>query len=54
MMDELRRWQPDAQGMPSVLLPNLPKEVEAKAFGVTMENAARSTTPTLPTLLTGG
>jgi hypothetical protein len=44
---------PDAQGMASVLLPNLPKGVSAKAFGVTMENAGGSTTPTLPILLAG-
>jgi len=47
-------FQPDAHGMASVLLPNLPKGVEAKAFGVTMENAGGSTTPTLPILLAGG
>jgi anti-sigma-K factor RskA len=40
--------------MASVLLPNLPKGVSAKAFGVTMENAGGSTTPTLPILLAGG
>ena len=47
-------FQPDAQGMASVLLPNLPKGVQAKAFGVTMENVGGSTTPTLPILLAGG
>ncbi|HEY5254283.1 MAG TPA: anti-sigma factor, partial [Acidobacteriaceae bacterium] len=47
-------FQPDAQGMASVLLPNLPKGIPAKAFGVTMENAGGSTTPTLPILLAGG
>lgn len=47
-------FQPDARGMASVLLPNLPKGVQAKAFGVTMENAGGSTTPTLPILLAGG
>ncbi len=47
-------FQPDAQGMASVLLPNLPKGISAKAFGVTMENAGGSTTPTLPILLAGG
>ncbi|MGC1870368.1 MAG: anti-sigma factor [Acidobacteriaceae bacterium] len=47
-------FQPDAQGMASVLLPHLPKGVPAKAFGVTMENAGGSTTPTLPILLAGG
>jgi hypothetical protein len=47
-------FQPDAHGMASVLLPNLPKGIEAKAFGVTMEKAGGSTTPTLPILLAGG
>ena len=47
-------FQPDAQGMASVLLPNLPKGIPAKAFGVTMENTGGSTTPTLPILLAGG
>jgi hypothetical protein len=47
-------FQPDAHGMASVLLPHLPKGVDAKAFGVTMENTGGSTTPTLPILLAGG
>jgi anti-sigma-K factor RskA len=47
-------FQPDSHGMASVLLPNLPAGIQAKAFGVTMENAGGATTPTLPILLTGG
>ncbi len=47
-------FQPDARGMASVLLPNLPRGVTAKAFGVTMENSGGSATPTLPILLAGG
>ncbi|MEO6828347.1 MAG: anti-sigma factor [Acidobacteriaceae bacterium] len=47
-------FQPDARGMASVLLPNLPHDVEAKAFGVTMENTGGATTPTMPILLAGG
>lgn len=47
-------FQPDAEGMASVLLPHLPAGVEAKAFGVTLENAGGSATPTLPILLSGG
>ncbi len=31
--------QPGTRGMASVLLPNLPKGIQAKAFGVTMEKA---------------
>lgn len=45
---------PDARGMASVLLPKLPQGIQAKAFGVTMENAGGSNTPTLPILLAGG
>jgi len=47
-------FQPDAQGMASVLLPKLPPGVQAKAFGVTMENSGGSATPTMPILLAGG
>lgn len=47
-------FTPDARGMASILLPALPKGVQAKAFGVTMENAGGSVTPTLPILLAGG
>ncbi len=47
-------FQPDARGMASVLLPNLPRGIKAKAFGVTMENSGGSATPTLPILLAGG
>jgi hypothetical protein len=47
-------FQPDARGMASVLLPNLPRGIRAKAFGVTMENSGGSATPTLPILLAGG
>ena len=47
-------FEPDARGMASVLLPHLPAGIEAKAFGVTLENAGGSTTPTLPILLAGG
>ena len=45
---------PDVHGMASVLLPKLPKGIQAKAFGVTMENAGGSKSPTLPILLAGG
>jgi hypothetical protein len=47
-------FQPDAHGMASLLLPNLPRGIQAKAFGVTMENSGGATTPTLPILLAGG
>lgn len=47
-------FKPDARGMASVLLPNLPHGIQAKAFGVTMENSGGATAPTLPILLAGG
>jgi anti-sigma-K factor RskA len=47
-------FQPDARGMASVLLPKLPRGIQAKAFGVTMENSGGAATPTLPILLAGG
>lgn len=47
-------FQPDARGMASVLLPKLPRGLQAKAFGVTMEKSGGSTTPTMPILLAGG
>ncbi|MDR5729886.1 MAG: anti-sigma factor [Terriglobia bacterium] len=47
-------FEPDAHGMASVLLPHLPAGIEVKAFGVTLENAGGSATPTLPILLAGG
>jgi hypothetical protein len=46
-------FRPDATGSASVVLPELPKGVPAKAFGVTIENAAGSATPTLPIVLSG-
>jgi anti-sigma-K factor RskA len=36
-----------------VVLPPLPKGVEAKAFGVTVEDEGGATTPTLPIILVG-
>jgi anti-sigma-K factor RskA len=44
---------PDAHGNASVIMPPLPAGVEAKGFGVTMENEGGSTTPTLPIILVG-
>ncbi|HEV2215033.1 MAG TPA: anti-sigma factor [Terracidiphilus sp.] len=46
-------FRPDAAGSASVVLPTLPTGVPAKAFGVTMEKAEGSTTPTAPILLAG-
>lgn len=46
-------FRPDATGNASVVLPPLPKGVPAKAFGVTIEQAAGSETPTAPIILSG-
>jgi len=46
-------FRPDERGNASVIMPTLPKGVEAKAFGVTVENEGGATTPTQPILLTG-
>jgi hypothetical protein len=46
-------FQPDTRGNASVILPQLPKGVIAKAFGVTIEDAGGSQQPTLPILLVG-
>ena len=46
-------FKPDATGSASVVLPQIPKGVPAKAFGVTMENEQGAATPTMPILLSG-
>lgn len=46
-------FRPDSNGNASVLLPNIPKGVAAKGFGITVEDAGGSTSPTLPILLAG-
>lgn len=46
-------FRPDAQGNASVIMPQLPKGVAAKGFGVTIENAGGSPTPTLPMAMSG-
>jgi hypothetical protein len=46
-------FRPDAQGSASVVLPQLPKGVAAKGFGVTVENDGGSSTPTLPIVMAG-
>jgi anti-sigma-K factor RskA len=46
-------FRPDARGNASVIMPSLPKGVEAKAFGVTVEDEGGATTPTLPIILVG-
>jgi anti-sigma-K factor RskA len=46
-------FRPDALGNASVVLPPLPAGIPAKAFGVTVEKASGSETPTAPILLLG-
>jgi hypothetical protein len=46
-------FRPDATGSASLVLPQLPVGVEAKAFGVTIERAEGSATPTAPIILSG-
>jgi len=46
-------FKPDAAGNGSLVLPSIPQGVKAKAFGVTLEDAAGSKTPTAPILLAG-
>lgn len=46
-------FHPDEQGSASIIMPPIPKGVEAKAFGVTIENAGGSSTPTLPIIMVG-
>jgi anti-sigma-K factor RskA len=46
-------FHPDAVGNASVMMPPLPKGVEAKAFGVTIENEGGADKPTLPIILVG-
>jgi anti-sigma-K factor RskA len=46
-------FRPDATGSASVVLPQLQPGVDAKAFGVTIEDAQGSNTPTLPIVMSG-
>ncbi len=46
-------FHPDARGNASVILPPLPKGIEAKAFGVTIEDDGGSQTPTMPIVMAG-
>jgi anti-sigma-K factor RskA len=46
-------FHPDEHGNANVILPQLPKGVEAKAFGVTIEDEGGAATPTLPIILVG-
>jgi hypothetical protein len=44
---------PDASGNASLILPEIPEGIHAKAFGVTIERDEGSATPTLPIIIAG-
>ncbi|MGD0797155.1 MAG: anti-sigma factor [Acidobacteriaceae bacterium] len=46
-------FHPDDQGNASVIMPDLPKGIAAKAFGVTVEDDGGAQTPTLPIVMAG-
>lgn len=46
-------FKPDVNGNASVVLPEIPRHVAAKGFGVTIEADGGSKTPTLPIVLLG-
>jgi len=46
-------FKPDDRGNASLMLPELPKGVAAKAFGVTIEDDGGAQTPTMPIILAG-
>lgn len=46
-------FHPDDQGNASVIMPEIPKGVAAKAFGVTIEDEGGSKTPTAPIIMAG-
>jgi anti-sigma-K factor RskA len=46
-------FHPDDQGNASVIMPDLPRGVAAKAFGVTIEAEGGAQTPTLPIIMAG-
>jgi anti-sigma-K factor RskA len=46
-------FHPDERGNASVIMPELPKGVPAKAFGITIEDQGGSRTPTMPIIMAG-
>ena len=46
-------FHPDEHGSASVIMPNLPKGVDAKMFAVTIEDAGGSDKPTKPIIMAG-
>jgi anti-sigma-K factor RskA len=46
-------FTPDMRGSAAVVFPNIPADVQASGFGVTVENASGSDAPTSPIILSG-
>ena len=46
-------FHPDERGNASVIMPPMPKGIDAKSFGVTVEDQGGSQTPTMPIVLAG-
>jgi anti-sigma-K factor RskA len=46
-------FKPDARGSASVLMPSLPKDLQPKAFAITIEPETGSTSPTMPIIVAG-
>jgi anti-sigma-K factor RskA len=46
-------FKPDARGSATLLMPRLPKDLQAKAFAITIEPESGSSIPTMPIMLAG-
>jgi len=46
-------FTPDLQGSAAVVFPEIPVNVQAAGFGVTVEDAAGSKVPTSPIMISG-
>jgi len=46
-------FRPDDHGNAAIIMPELPRDVQAKAFGVTVEDNGGSQTPTMPIIMAG-
>ena len=46
-------FHPDHEGNASIIMPDLPRDIVAKAFGVTIESENGSQTPTMPLVMFG-
>jgi hypothetical protein len=46
-------FRPDMQGNAAVIFPDIPANVQAAAFAITIENEAGATSPTMPIVLSG-